>query len=120
MIIKKINEKKVNGLYGIRTMCEYKCGRYIVKTLLTDGDDKNWMSYEIKYNRNGRKGNKVDDYAPDIYHYEDINGENSGEFKVQTTSYGSLAPDDYKMFIKAVTHAADVVVALTEYFLKED
>lgn len=117
MIIKKINEKKVNGLYCIRTICEYKCGRYIVKTLLTDGDDKNWMQYSIEYKR---KGDKADCYAPNIYHYDDINGENPGEFKVQTTSYGALAPDDYKMFVKAVAHAADVVVALTEYFLKED
>lgn len=118
MIIKKILEKKVCGFNGLRTMCEYKCGRYRIKTFLTDGDDPTWTRFEVRY-ENGGKPSPVDCFAPTIYYHDNLNGDGWGYFAVSTASYGSLIEDTYKWYLKAVTYAGEVVSALNKYFIKE-
>ena len=63
--------------------------------------------------------NRKMDYLPEIYFNYDIFGDaDTREFRIQTTSYGSLSPADIQKVIAGYNEAVEVVSILTEKFLK--
>lgn len=63
--------------------------------------------------------NREMEYIPEIYFNYDIFGDaDTREFRIQTTSYGSLSPADIQKVIAGYNEAVEVVSILTEKFLK--
>ena len=58
-----------------------------------------------------------DGYTPDIYFKGEWFGEVKNEFKIQTTAYGALAPEEIPGVIKGYEVAMNVVELLTQTFL---
>lgn len=65
--------------------------------------------------------NRKMDYLPEIYFNYDIFGDNdTKEFRIQTTSYGSLSPADIQKVIDGYNEAVKVANVLTDIFLKQE
>lgn len=61
------------------------------------------------------------EYLPDIYFNQNIFDNNDvKDFKIQTTSYGSLSPEDIQKVIDGYNEAVKVVNVLTDIFLKQE
>lgn len=64
------------------------------------------VSYEDKHNN----------YIPEIYYEDDIFGEYRPQFKIQTTSYGSMDPKEIQKVIAGYQEAMEAVEILTKNF----
>lgn len=56
-------------------------------------------------------------YLPSIYYDVDVFGRKAPDFKIQTTSYGSLNADEFQKFIAAQNEALEVVATLKKELL---
>ena len=83
------------GRYGV-DVTTYKNGDKYIRVFITDRNDR---------------------YLPEVYCI--INRKSKIiEFKIQTTSYGSLTPDEIKQVIAGYNEALEVVEILTKEFVK--
>lgn len=64
------------------------------------------LSYEDRYNN----------YFPEIYYENDDLAGQNGEFKIQTTAYGTMNPDEIKKVIAGYQEAIEAVEILTKKF----
>lgn len=66
-------------------------------------------------------GDRNIEYLPDIYFNQNIFDNNDvKDFKIQTTSYGSLSPEEIQKVIAGYNEAVKVVNILTNKFLKQE
>lgn len=73
------------------------------------------------HERFGINPNREMDYIPEIYfNYSIFGDDNEREFKIQTTSYGSLSAVDIQKVIDGYNEAVEVVNILTDKFLKQE
>ena len=108
----KIDERVFDGEDNVETATRYTLGKYIVERELIEyasGIKIETISVDISYKE------QHDNYMPEIY-YERRFGENKGHFEIQTTSYGSLIPEDIKKVIDGYKEALEVVRVLTKEF----
>jgi len=108
--IEHLEEQDNNGKYE-RDI--YEIGNYqIIRDLSIYKSGKT-------HERFGVNPNREKDYVPEIYFNYDIFGDDKArEFKIQTTSYGSLSPADIQRVIDGYKEAVEVVNILTDKFLK--
>lgn len=59
--------------------------------------------------------NYLDKYLPEIY-FHSLANNGKGEFKIQTTGYGTMTPAEIKQMIAKYEEAIDVVETLTKTF----
>lgn len=93
---------------------EYTLGKHytVVRSItrFEDGDIFKRIFVNISYE------DRHDNYFPEIYYDDDILAEQKGEFKIQTTSYGSMSPDEIKKVIAGYQEAIEAVEILTQNF----
>lgn len=89
-----------------RTLEVYEIGRYTVRV----------ATYESGF-RNITVRNERDDYLPEIYCRDDIEGRVLG-FDVQTTSYGAISPDEIRKVIAGLEEATKVAEFLNMEFVE--
>ena len=68
------------------------------------------------YSRISVSRNREHEYLPDIYFEDGVFGNNKKEFKIQTTAYGALAPDEILKVIDGYNTALEAVKILTKNF----
>ena len=56
-------------------------------------------------------------YLPKIYYNEDVFGEKTPDFSIQTTSYGALNSEEFQKFIADQNEALEVVETLKKELL---
>ena len=108
----KVDERDFNYDDNVEHVTKYKIGKYTVEYSLSDyvsGYKIETVSVDISYKE------RHDNYMPEIY-YERRIGENKGHFEIQTTSYGSLVPEDIIKVIDGYKEALEVVRVLTKEF----
>ena len=91
----------------------YEIGNYqVIRDLSIYESGNKHERFEVRPNR------KVD-FLPDIYYNYSIFGDdNQRDFRIQTTSYGSLPTEDIQKVIDGYKEAVEVVNVLNERFLK--
>lgn len=91
----------------------YEIGNYqVIRDLSIYESGKKHERFEVR-------GNREMEYLPDIYfNYSIFGDDDEREFKIQTTSYGSLTPDEIQQVIDGYKEAVEVVNVLTDRFLK--
>lgn len=87
-----------------KTIEVYEIGRYTVRVVTYESG---FRSIDIRSRR--------DDYLPEIYCRDDIEGRVIG-FEVQTTSYGAISPDEIRKVIAGLEEAAKVAEFLNMEF----
>lgn len=91
----------------------YKIGRYEVEHFVTTYESG--VVIESIYVNGEFKA----EYLPDIQYYDDWFNEGANKcFKIQTTAYGALNPEEIKKVIAGYNEAMEVVAILTEKFCK--
>lgn len=91
-----------------KTIEVYEIGRYTVRVVAYESG---FRSIDV---RSGR-----DDYLPEIYCRDDIEGRVIG-FDVQTTSYGAISPDEIRKVIAGLEEAAKVAEFLDMEFVEKE
>ena len=91
----------------------YKIGAYEVEVEEYEFSNGAGHNRQIRIRKDFRE-----EYMPDIYHYWRTFGEEIEEFKIQTTSYGTLKPDEIKKVIAGYEEALAITEILTEAFCK--
>ena len=104
MKMKLIDTIKKEG----RTAEIYEIGRYTVKVVTYEGGFKH---ISVRTER--------DDYLPEIYCRDDIEGRVFG-FEVQTTSYGAISPDEIRKVVAGLEEAAKVAEFLNMEFVEKE
>lgn len=90
----------------------YTIGSYnVARDTKTYENGITYEQFEIKANREKR-------FIPTIYFYQSIFDGEEKEFKIQTTSYGSLSPAEIQEVIDGYQEALEVVNSLTDKFMK--
>lgn len=110
----KVDERTRIDLESGRT-CEaetYKIGRYEVDHYVVTYEDGDG------YERICVSGEWKAEYLPDIQYEDGRWGEEKKCFKIQTTAYGALNPEEIKKVIAGYNEAMEVVAILTEKFCK--
>lgn len=116
MELKSIDHNGSHDERGNYTRDEYRIGNYVVYRFLHHyNNGTTYENFEIQ-------ANPEINFLPDIYYNKySIKGNDfvqSREFKIQTSSYGSLHPAEIQQIIDGYKEALDVVNILTEKFLK--
>lgn len=108
----KFIERREKTTEGVRyTREEYTIGAYTVTV-----DDS---FYADGYSRRsiGVQGPlDSDEYMPQIYYRSDYYGEKVSHFEIQTTSYGALDAEHFKVFLAAQHAALEAVEVLNKAF----
>ena len=91
-----------------KTLKGYELGSYQVSVITYDDG---WHNVWIKTDNSNR-------YLPEIYPIDDMDGNVHG-FRIQTTSYGALQPDQIRKVIEGMEEAIKAVEILTKEFVKE-
>ena len=102
--------KEVNG--NSYTRSTYMVGRYEVcidDTAYADGRTRRSISVTEPYESGC--------YLPKIYYNEDVFGEKTPDFSIQTTSYGALNSEEFQKFIADQNEALEVVETLKKELL---
>lgn len=90
----------------------YTIGNYnVARDTKTYEDGKTYEQFEISANCEKR-------FIPTIYFHQSFFDGEEKEFKIQTTSYGSLSPAEIQEVINGYQEALEVVNILTDKFLK--
>lgn len=92
--------------FGDKVLERHEIARYTVRVFT---HESGYKSIDVRKDR--------DDYLPDIYCRDDLEG-NAIAFEVQTTSYGSLPADEIRKVIAGLEEAAQVAEILTAEFVK--
>ena len=88
----------------------FKLGKYEVEEYTVTYDDgKSYKRIAVSEDWNER-------YLPRIEYCDDILGEKAPEFKIQTTAYGALKPEEIKKVIEGYQEALEAVEILTANF----
>lgn len=114
MELKFIEHKEAQDERGKYTRDEYRIGNYVVfRELSVYNTGTTFESFGIRANREV-------DFLPDIYYNYNLFDDDgrTREFKIQTTSYGSLYPNEIQQVIDGYKEAVEVVNVLTDKFLK--
>ena len=105
-------EKVVDGKKYERD--EFTLGKHyrVVRniTRYQDGDVLKRFRVETSYE------DRYENYFPEIYYEDDIFGEYKPQFKIQTTSYGAMNPEEIKKVIAGYQEAMEAVEILTKNF----
>lgn len=56
-------------------------------------------------------------YIPEIYYHDGFMGSEAPCIQIQTTSYGSMEPEEFKRFVAAQQKALEIAEILTEEFI---
>ena len=83
----------------VRNITRYEDGDKMVRICVN-------LSYEDRHNN----------YFPEIYYEDDIFGESKPEFKIQTTAYGAMNPDEIQKVIAGYQEAIEAVRILNMNF----
>lgn len=113
MELKFIEHKEAQDERGNYERDEYRIGNYVVfRELSLYKTGSTFERIQVIQNREV-------DYIPEIYFNYDIFGEKDArEFKIQTTSYGSLSSEEIQKVIAGYNEALEVANILTDKFLK--
>lgn len=115
MELKFIERKEAQDERGNYKRDEYRIGNYVVFR------EMSFYNTGSIFDRIQVIQNREVDYIPEIYFNYDIFGEkDTREFKIQTTSYGSLSPEEIQKVIAGYNEALEVVNILTEKFIKQE
>ena len=79
-------------------------------TRFPDGDVLRRIQVDLSYE------DRHNNYFPEIYYEDDFFGEYKPEFKIQTTAYGAMNPDEIKKVIAGYQEAIEAVEILTKNF----
>ena len=105
-------EKTVNGKKY--EMDEFTLGTHytVVRNIirLEDGSRIVRICVNVSYE------DKHENYIPEIYYQDDFYGEYKPEFKIQTTAYGTMNPDEIAKVITGYQEAMQAVEILTKNF----
>lgn len=93
---------------GILQRDEYKIGNYTVaRTSISD----EYVIINVTRNYKMR-------YLPDIIYFDEPFGNEHAEFKVQTTAYGAVTPNEVPQIIEGFEEAMEVAKVLNKRFGK--
>lgn len=56
-------------------------------------------------------------YIPEIYYHDGFMGSEAPRIQIQTTSYGSMEPEEFKRFVAAQQKALEIAEILTKEFI---
>lgn len=100
------NKEEVKTTYRL-----YQAGKYEVDVTDREYKDGNtWRNIGISKDYNER-------FLPEIFFSNSIISKGEEKFNIQTTSYGSLEPDEIKQVIEGYEYALEAVRILTEKFI---
>ena len=112
MELKYIEKKeKINEDGDHYTREVYSIGDYTIEVddvIYKDGAKYHSIHVVQPYNRIGEER-----YIPDIYYHDGYFDHREPHFSIQTVSYGSLEPDDFKKFLAAQEAALEIAEVLT-------
>lgn len=107
MELKMVERKMVEHKDGIDTATRFELGRYEVILDVTQWNDGKVTS-DMEITSDWREK-----YLPTIY-YEKKFTEPKGHFEIQTTSYGSMVPEDIDKVIAGLQEAQEAVKVLNK------
>ena len=95
----------------VREYNSFKLGKYEVEeyTVTTYEDGKSYKRVAVSKDWDER-------YLPEINYCDDILGEKAPEFKIQTTAYGALKPEEIEKVVEGYKEALEAVEILTANF----
>ncbi len=111
----KHQEADKDGRHYVRDT--YTIDEYTIEvddTIYEDGATYHRITVIRPYNRIGEER-----YIPEINYCDGYFEHREPHFSIQTTSYGSLESEDYKLFLKAQEKAMKVVEILTKELIAE-
>ena len=93
---------------------EYTLGKHytVVRNITRFEDGDRLVRIHVNLSYEDRHMN----YFPEIYYEDGIFGDEEPEFKIQTTSYGAMNPDEIKKIIAGYQEAIEAVEILTKNF----
>lgn len=113
MTLVKVDSKvKISLKDGtVRENNSFKLGKYEVEeyTITYCEDGKSYKRVAVSEDWNER-------YLPRIEYCDDILGEKAPEFKIQTTAYGALKPEEIEKVVEGYKEALEAVEILTANF----
>lgn len=89
----------------------FRISEYTVEVSNYEYTDSGYEMITVKKDYNA-------EFLPDVYFISGAFGSDEKEFKIQTSSYGVLSPEDIQKVIKGYETALEVVAILTEAFIK--
>ena len=114
MELKFIEHKEAQDERGNYKRDEYRIGNYVVFR------EMSFYNTGSTFERIQVIPNREVDYIPEIYYDYSLFGDVVRSFKIQTTSYGSLSPEDIQKVIAGYNEALEIVNILTEKFIKQE
>lgn len=102
-------EKTVDGTRYVRE--EYTIGAYTVTV-----DDSFYEDGKSRRSIQVQEPWRNDEYIPHIYYCNDYYGQKVSFFEIQTTSYGALNVEQFKVFLASQQAALEVVEVLNKAF----